>query len=210
MIQDVDRGGVVAISYARGDKPSAQRLAGLLNRFRAAPSLLETQTRYGFAPARFHAKLLPHLESETDVDLHQATKLTLRDADHLVVLASKLAAADRWVEEEIRTFSAYRRSDARDQRIHLVLLPGDPEKAAPTALAEAGLAPVADVSADKDGWDVGARKAIASLSGVSLATLDAADRERGALKIGGVVRAVLAGAAVAAAALGGYAAIAAL
>lgn len=175
---DVDRGGHVAVSYARGDRDEAQRLVMALKRYRTPPELLERQTEFGFAPSRLAASLLPHLQSSEDVDLPPAVKIALREADHLVVLCSRMAVEDRWIDEETRTFLAHRRTDNQEGRLHAVILPGDPEKKLPAAVAEAGVEAVADLSIDKDGWEVGLRKLRAALYGVTLDTIKALEKER--------------------------------
>lgn len=168
MIFKTDRGGRVAVSYALAEKQEAKRLVGILNRYRTPRPLLDRQTRFGFAPSRFEASLMPNRESATDVDLSHAAKITLREADHLIVLCSPKAAEDRWIDEEARTFLAHRNLDQQAGRLHLVLLPGEGEKKIPDALTEAGVEPTADLGAEKDGWEQGAAKVIASVLGMPL------------------------------------------
>lgn len=176
MIFKTDRGGRVAISYALSDKAEAKRLAGILNRYRTPRQVLDRQTKFGFAPSRFEASLMPNHESAADMDLSSEAKLALREADHLVVLCSAKAAEDRWIDEEARTFLAHRKLDNESGRLHPVFLPGSGERKLPTPITEENLDPVADLSVNKDGWEQGSVKLISSLLGMDLDLVMRANR----------------------------------
>lgn len=178
-----DRGARVAVIYARGGVRDARRLAGALNGYRPPAALQDLPTASGFTPSRLTAEVLPTPRNDAEIDLPTESRDALRAADHLVALCSEAAAEDRWMDEQIRTFLAYRRMENQNDRLHLAVMPGGSEQRLPAAAQETGVLPAADLRLEQDGWGDGVQKLRAALLGAPLDQLRRLERGRSALRL---------------------------
>lgn len=180
MSNAVNRGGRVAIAYARGGLAEARRLARALDGYRPPTAVAEMESEFGFAPERLEVKVLPRPQSEQDIDLPADARSILREVDQLIVLCSATAVEDRFIDEKIRTFMAYRNAECAGARLHLVQLPGEGEgegeKPLPAAAVEAGARTVSDLSPERDGWAKGLDRVRAATLGIPFERLDALER----------------------------------
>ena len=197
----VDRGGRIAVARSDERVAEARRVCRALSGYAPPSDIAEMQTDIGFAALNLEAALLPRPQKAGQMDLSQSTRHTLRDADHLIVLCDAAAAENRFIDEEVRTFLAYRRGDAVEDRLHAVWCGDDAETPLPEAIRETGAEPIARLTGAKEGWakELGAIRA--AVLGVSPALLSKLEQERGRRRVMtalGVIGGLSAAAAVAA------------
>jgi hypothetical protein len=161
------------ISYSHKDRAAGDRLFKRLDGYRPPKALIGRETPVGPVPAKLYPIFRDREELTSSPALAGRLAHALDASDSLVVLCSPPAAASRWVNEEIRMF----RTAGRGDRIHAVLVDGEPSDAFPTALTEqqAGLPLATDLRKQGDGWTDGPLKIIASILGLGFGELK--DRE---------------------------------
>lgn len=173
-----DRGGRIAIAFARDDFLQARKIAHELNGYKPPAEIAEMPTKIGFAAASLEAKTVPLPSSAQEIDLSITVRHALRDADHLIVLCSAAAAEDRFIDEQIRTFLSHRVIEGVTGRLHPVILAGNAAAAMPPAAVEAGETPIANLSADEDGMTKGLLLMRAAALGVTPARLELLEKGR--------------------------------
>lgn len=141
------------ISYSHRDETAARRLHRRIESYRPPK-------RLSGAPRRIAPVFRDREELATSSDLPGRLKEALDGAENLVVLCSPAAAASRWVNEEVALFAARHGAE----RIHPVIVDGEPPDVFPPALLDVAAAPLAaDLREGKDGFADGALKLIAGL-----------------------------------------------
>ena len=161
------------ISYSHKDKAAGDRLFKRLDGYRPPKALRGRETPFGQVPAKLYPVFRDREELASSPALAGRLEAALDASDHLVVICSPHAAASRWVNEEIRIFQR----TGRENRIHAVLVDGEPAAALPPALSEEdGGEPLAtDLRKEGDGWTDGPLKVIAGILGLGFGELK--DRE---------------------------------
>ena len=161
------------ISYSHKDKAAGDRLFKRLDGYRPPRALRGRETPFGPVPAKLYPVFRDREELASSPSLAGRLEAALNASDHLVVICSPYAAASRWVNEEIRIFQR----SGRGNRIHAVLVNGEPVTAFPPALSEQeGSEPLAtDLRKEGDGWTDGPLKVIAGILGLGFGELK--DRE---------------------------------
>jgi hypothetical protein len=153
------------ISYSHSDETAARRLHKRLETFR--PPKVEQSPLLRVSPV-----FQDRDELSTSSDLGGRITEALENSENLIVLCSPRSAASRWVNEEIRAFAALHGVDG----IHPVVVGGSPPECLPPALLEATPEPLAaDFHTARDGFEDGALKLIAGLTGAPFGFLK--DRE---------------------------------
>jgi MTH538 TIR-like domain (DUF1863) len=180
------------ISYSHKDRAAGDRLFKRLDGYRPPRALRGRETPFGPVPAKLHPIFRDREELASSPSLAGRLEAALNASDHLVVICSPYAAASRWVNEEIRIFQR----SGRGNRIHAVLVEGEPALAFPPALSEQeGSEPLAtDLRKEGDGWTDGPLKVIAGILGLGFGELK--DREvvraRARARLYGAIAAVFA------------------
>jgi hypothetical protein len=161
------------ISYSHKDKAAGDRLFKRLDGYRPPKALRGRETPFGPVPAKLYPIFRDREELASSPSLAGRLKSALNASDHLVVICSPRAAQSPWVNEEIRMF----RESGRGDRVHAVLVDGEPAKALPPALTEkeGGEPLAADLRKEGDGWTDGPLKVIAGILGLGFGELK--DRE---------------------------------
>lgn len=161
------------ISYSHKDKAAGDRLFRRLDGYRPPKPLVGRETPQGPVPAKLYPVFRDREELSSSPALAGRLGEALDASDNLVVVCSPQAAASRWVNEEIRMF----RNAGRGDRIHAVVVEGEPARAFPPALIEDRSDPplATDLRAEGDGWTDGPLKVIASILGIGFGELK--DRE---------------------------------
>ncbi len=161
------------ISYSHKDRAAGDRLFKRLDGYRPPKALRGRETPFGPVPAKLYPVFRDREELASSPALAGRLEAALDASDHLVVICSPYAAASRWVNEEIRIFQR----SGRGNRIHAVLVDGEPAAAFPPALSEQeGSEPLAtDLRKEGDGWTDGPLKVIAGILGLGFGELK--DRE---------------------------------
>ena len=161
------------ISYSHKDGAAGTKLFKRLDGYRPPKALRGRQTAFGPVPDKLHPIFRDREELATSPDLSAGIQAALAASDHLVIVCSPHAAASKWVNAEVETFRQLGKAD----RIHAVLVDGEPAAAFPPALTDAGIEePVAaDLRAQGDGWSDGPLKVISGILGLGFGELK--DRE---------------------------------
>jgi hypothetical protein len=162
------------ISYSNLDRAAGKKFFRKLDGYRPPKSLRGRQTELGPVPDKLYPVFRDREELATSSDLSARIDSALKCSDHLVVLCSPHAAASKWVNEEVLRFQRLGKAD----RIHAVLLDGEPEEAFPPSLKRAGTRePIAaDLREAGDGWRDRPLKVIAGILGLGFGELK--DREQ--------------------------------
>ncbi|MEL6318365.1 MAG: toll/interleukin-1 receptor domain-containing protein, partial [Pseudomonadota bacterium] len=152
------------LSYTSRDGAAGKRLFSKIDGYRPPRALRGRETPHGPVPRRLYPVFRDREAMSTSPDLDAKIQRALAEADDLIVLCSPRAAQSAWVAREIETFRAQGKGD----RIHAVLLDGEPAEAFPPALRDgSGREPIAaDLRRGKDGWTDGPLKAIAGVLGL--------------------------------------------
>jgi len=170
------------ISYSHKDETWATWLHRALESYRVPGKLVGVKSTGGVVPARIRPVFRDRDDLSSATDLSSTVKQALHDSENLIVMCSPVAAASRWVNEEIRQFARLGRSD----RIFCIIVDGEPANDGsvahcfPPALAEIGLQEplAADVRKWADGKQVAKVKLIAGLLGLRLDELRQRDLQR--------------------------------
>lgn len=173
------------ISYSHRDEAWATWLHKALESYRLPRKLVGTKGRYGTIPAKLFPVFRDRDELSSASDLSERVQAALRDSAALVIICSPAAAASRWVNEEIRSYRKLGRGD----RIHCVIVDGDPqsndpaEACFPPALWEAGAEThheplAADARKWADGKNLARLKLISGILGIRLDELRRRDQQR--------------------------------
>lgn len=149
------------ISYSHRDRVAGDKLFKRLDGYRPPKALRGYATRFGPVPAKLYPVFRDREELAASPDLTGRLQAALEASDHLVVVCSPHAAASRWVNHEVEAFRELGRAD----RIHAVVVDGEPMKAFPPALTQGrAMEPIAaDLRKGGDGWNEGTLKVIAGL-----------------------------------------------
>ncbi len=163
------------VSYSWADKAAGARLFRRLDGYRTPKALHGKATPHGPVPKTLYPCFRDRDEEPTAPDIHAAVTHALSACDNLVVVCSRTSAKSKWVDWEIQTFRSLGRSD----RIHAVLIEGEPSESFPPALIQDGVVPLAsDLRESGDGWTAGQLKLIAGLLGISYGELRDREIER--------------------------------
>jgi eukaryotic-like serine/threonine-protein kinase len=118
------------ISYSHKDRAAGGRLFKYLDGYRPPKALVGLETRFGPVPEKLYPIFRDREEFAYSPALAGSLEEKLNASDHLVVMCSPHAAASRWVNEEITIFQR----SGRGNRIHAVIVDGEPAMAFPPAL----------------------------------------------------------------------------
>lgn len=110
------------ISYNHRDRKVATWLQRALETYRVPERLRGRETAFGPLGARLPPIFQDREELAASADLAQSVREALEQSASLVVICSPNAARSRWVNEEIRAFSALGRRD----RVQCLILAGEP------------------------------------------------------------------------------------
>src|SRR5579862_7891708 len=110
------------ISYSRQDERWAKWLQSALESYRIPRRLIGTQTAFGAVARRLPPIFRDRSELSAAAQLGDTLSNALRASANLIVVCSPSASASRWVNEEIRVFRSFGRSD----RIFCVIVAGTP------------------------------------------------------------------------------------
>ncbi|MDP3738153.1 MAG: TIR domain-containing protein [Hyphomonadaceae bacterium] len=162
-------------SYNHADRAIGKRLFNRVDGYRPPKALHGKPTLVGPVPEKLYPCFRDRDEEATAAHIRSEIARVLEASDHLVVLCSPNSAKSEWVAWEIETFQRLGRGD----RIHAVVVDGNPEHVFPKALqTEDGDVPLAaDIRREADGWNDGTLKLIAGLLGLGFGELK--DREAG-------------------------------
>lgn len=151
------------ISYNHRDRRWAMWLHRALENYRVPRRLWGRQAPFGTIGERLPPVFRDRDELAASADLAQSVREGLEASAMLIVICSPDGARSKWVNEEIRAFTALGRRD----RIRCLVVDGEPADAMPPALFEGGGEPLAaDVRKGQDG-KAGARlKLLAGIIGV--------------------------------------------
>lgn len=160
------------VSYSWADEKAGEKLFRWIDGYRPPKALRGRETPLGPVPDRLYPCFRDREELRTAPDVRAALDEALQASDNLIVLCSPFAARSEWVAHEIETFRRLGRAD----RIHCVLIEGEPAEALPPVLVSQTDAPLAaDLRHSGDGWTNGALKLVAGLLGLPFGELK--DRE---------------------------------
>lgn len=178
------------ISYNHRDRRAAAWLHRALEMYRIPPKLHGRDSPVGVLGARLPPVFQDREELAASSDLATSVREALAEAASLIVVCSPAGAASRWVNEEIRAFTALGRRD----RIQCLIVGGEPNasrlpgrdpalECLPPALFENGGAEplAADIRPGQDSRAAAKLKLLAGVMGVSYDELrqrEAARRQR--------------------------------
>jgi len=178
------------ISYSHSDARVAAWLHRSLETYRVPKLLRGTEGEFGLVPERVSPIFRDREELASSGHLGARVQGALADSDALIVICSPVAAASRWVNEEILSFKRLSGS----ARIYCLIVDGEPhaggarecfppallfELEADGQLGQHPAEPIAaDLRAGKDGKTLARLKLIAGLLGVGLDTLRKREAQR--------------------------------
>lgn len=170
------------ISYSFEDRRWASNLHSWLENYRVPKRLQGSQGAIGLIGARLPPVFRDRDELAAVSDLGQAIRDALDESASLVVICSPASMRSRWVNEEIRYFSAIGRRD----RIQCLIIGGEPHAADPAdecfpeALFEGDCAEplAADARPDRDSQSAARLKIIAGILGVPFDDLRQREQQR--------------------------------
>jgi len=146
------------ISYSQRDRKMAAWLHRALETYRVPKQLVGTTIAGQTIPGRLFPVFRDREELAGASSLGDALSGVLKRSSSLIVVCSPNAARSRRVNEEIKTYRAFGRSD----RVFAVIAQGEPnvsseperisEECLPEALRDSGLEPIAGGSASGQGW----------------------------------------------------------
>ncbi len=110
------------LSYSHADREIAQWLHRALETYRLPRKLVGQATALGPVPARLQRIFKDREELAASGNLGAAIEAALAASDALIVICSRVAAASRWVNEEIRN---YKRLHG-EARVFAVIVDGEP------------------------------------------------------------------------------------
>jgi len=201
------------ISYNHRDRREAAWLHRALETYRIPKHMRGRQSRLGPLAARLPPVFQDREELAASSDLALSVRQALEDAASLIVICSPAGAASKWVNEEIRLFTAL----GRRERIQCLIVAGEPHasrrpgadpmlECLPPALLENGGEPLAaDLRPGGDGRQMAKLKLLAGVMGVGFDELRQREQTRrvrrlaiasSALGLGFVIMSGLAGAAL--------------
>lgn len=158
------------ISYNHRDRDWAVWLHRALERYRIPKRLWGQPAPWGEIGPRLPPVFRDRDELATSADLAASVKAALAEAATLVVICSPNSAKSRWVDEEIRTFTALGRASS----IRLIIVDGEPHasdpalECLPPSLTAKGAPELlaADVRKEGDGKSAARLKVLAGILGV--------------------------------------------
>jgi len=183
------------ISYSHRDAQWAKWLHKRIEGYRLPTKLVQHSSDETSIPSKLAPVFRDQDELPTSSDLGTVIARNLEASRHLIVVCSPDAAQSRWVNEEILTFQRLERSD----RIHLLIVDGEPKASAhpdatekecfPSAithhidsngmLSEAQIEPLAaDARAGKDSRHDAMLRLISGMLGVGFDELKRRDLQR--------------------------------
>ena len=110
------------ISYSHADKNWAGWVHRGLESYRVPAKLVGRPSRDGMMPRRLFPVFRDREELPTSADLGSAIRDALFRSRYLIVVCSSRAAVSRWVNEEVRQFKEFGRSD----RVLCLIVDGEP------------------------------------------------------------------------------------
>ena len=175
------------ISYNHRDRKEASWLHRTLETYRIPKSLHGREGALGTIGPRLPPVFQDREELAGNADLAASVLEALQQSASLVVICSPNAVQSRWVNEEIRAFTAMGRRD----RIQCLIVKGEPVDALPPALFEnGGTEPLAcDIREGQDGRPLAKLKLLAGILGVAFDDLrqrDLARRQRQLMAVAAV------------------------
>lgn len=173
------------ISYSHADKGWSDWLQKALEGYRVPKHLVGSKGEFGPVPKRLAPVFRDREDLSSASDLSGKIKEALEQSETLIVVCSPAAAASEWVNEEIRYF----RSLGHEDRIHAVIVDGDPQSADPEqrcfppALVEEEDGTIneplaADARKWADGRLLAKLKTVAGILGIPLDALRRRDMQR--------------------------------
>lgn len=173
------------ISYSHQNQSWGKWLQRVLERYRIPRRLVGQQGEFGEIPDRLSPVFRDREDLSSGSDLKRSVNEELRQSESLVVICSPAAAISPYVNEEIRYF----RSLGRGNRIHALIVDGDPlskdpdQFCFPAALLEDSDGAVHEpLAADSRKWADGKHlsrlKLIAGILGIRLDDLRRRDMQR--------------------------------
>lgn len=178
------------ISYNHRDRKLVGRLHRALETYRFPRHLRGRETAVGPLTDRLPPIFQDREELASSSDLAASVRAALEQSDSLIVICSPNSARSRWVNEEIRAFTAMGRRDRVqcliiDGEPNASRLPGsDPEREClpPALFEDGGGEPLAsDVRPGRDGWQSARLKLLAGILAIpydELRRRDLARRQR--------------------------------
>lgn len=173
------------ISYSHADKAWSTWLQNALEGYRVPKHLVGTKGEFGRVPKRLAPVFRDREDLSSASDLSGKIKEALEQSETLIVVCSPAAAASEWVNEEVRHF----RGLGRGNRIHTVIVDGDPQsgdpgqRCFPPALVEEEDGTVheplaADARKWADGKLLAKLKTVSGILGIPLDALRRRDMQR--------------------------------
>jgi hypothetical protein len=163
------------ISYCHQDESWAVWLHRALEAYRVPRRLVGLEGIFGPVPGRLTPVFRDRDELSSATDLGEKISAALEESESLIVICSPYSAQSHWVNEEIRRFRSFGRTD----RIFCVIVDGDPQSedpettCFPPALMELdnGLQHeplAADLRKQADGKQLAKLKLVAGILGIGL------------------------------------------
>lgn len=173
------------ISYSHVDKSWSDWLQNALEGYRVPKHLVGSKGEFGPVSKRLAPVFRDREDLSSASDLSGKIKQALEQSETLVVICSPAAAASEWVNEEIRYF----RRLGRENRIHAVIVDGDPQsddpeqRCFPPALVEEEDGTIneplaADARKWADGRLLAKLKTVSGILGIPLDALRRRDMQR--------------------------------
>jgi len=170
------------VSYNYRDRQWAKWLHRSLETYRIPKRLQGREGRFGPIGPRLPPAFRDRDELAASADLGRAVEEALREADSLIVICSPNGAKSKWVNEEIRFFTALGRRD----RIRCLIVDGEPNSSdpereclPPALFEDGGTEPLAaDIRKHQDGKASARLKLIASILDLSYDELRQRDHAR--------------------------------
>jgi tetratricopeptide (TPR) repeat protein len=115
------------VSYSHQDQAWGRWVQRALENYRVPRHLVGKQGAFGIVPPRLSPVFRDREDLSSAADLSGSIKHEMEQAETLVVICSPACAQSRWVNEEIRYF----RSLGRGDRIHGLIVEGEPDSTDP-------------------------------------------------------------------------------
>jgi hypothetical protein len=160
------------ISYNHKDRKVVSRLHRSLETYRFPRHLRGRETAVGVITDRLPPIFQDREELASSADLAASVREALENTDSLIVVCSPNSARSRWVNEEIRAFTAM----GQRHRVQCLIIDGEPnasrnpgqnpelECLPPALFEDGGGEPLAsDVRPGQDGWQSARLKVVEAL-----------------------------------------------
>ena len=190
------------ISYNHKDRAVASRLLRSLEAYRFPRHLRGRETAVGTISDRLPPIFQDREELASSADLASSVRHALEDSSTLIVVCSPNSARSRWVNEEIRAFTAM----GRRHRVQCLIIDGQPnasrgagqdpalECLPPALFEDGGGEPLAsDVRPGQDGWQSARLKLLAGILAIPYDELRQRDQARRQKRLALVAAAAIVG-----------------